>query len=39
MDSYGNFLADLHLVSHPSLEHRIENINQLKEAHDKGMKR
>jgi Zn-dependent protease with chaperone function len=39
-DSYVNALATMHLASHPSLEHRIDDINRLKQAHEKGtMKR
>jgi heat shock protein HtpX len=35
-DSYNHFFESLHLGTHPSLEHRIENINELKQLHDKG---
>lgn len=38
-DSYNHFFASLHLGTHPSLEHRIENINGQKQLHDKGVKR
>jgi Zn-dependent protease with chaperone function len=35
-DSYNHFFESLHLGTHPSLEHRIENINEQKQLHDKG---
>jgi hypothetical protein len=38
-DSYFEFLACMHLASHPSLEHRVEDITRLKQPHDKGVKR
>jgi Zn-dependent protease with chaperone function len=39
-DSYQRFFESLHLGTHPSLEHRIENINGQKQLHDKsGLKR
>ena len=38
-DRYAEFMAGIHLASHPSLEHRVEDIERLKQAHDKGMKR
>jgi hypothetical protein len=31
-----HFFESLHLEMHPSPEHRIENINQQKQLHDKG---
>ena len=37
-DGWIQFWAGLHLGTHPSLEHRIEHINELKQAHDKGTK-
>ena len=35
-DNWNQFWGDLHLNTHPTLEHRIEYINELKLAHDKG---
>jgi Zn-dependent protease with chaperone function len=35
-DSLAHLQQSVHLGSHPSLEHRIENINQQKQLHDKG---
>jgi Zn-dependent protease with chaperone function len=35
-DSYNHFFESLHLGTHPSLEHRIENINEQKQLHEKG---
>ena len=35
-DSYNQFFASLHLATHPSLEHRIENISEQKQLHEKG---
>jgi Zn-dependent protease with chaperone function len=34
-DSWNSFFESIHLGTHPSLEHRIENVNQQKQIHDK----
>jgi hypothetical protein len=35
-ESFEHFKQSLHIGSHPSLDHRIANINEQKQLHDKG---